>query len=357
MKKISRKGLNVNEIDSPSYIVDKTKLKRYDMRNLILSRVSSDPTWTGYQRTEEEEGIKNIADKKPGYTRVDYALSEATWTVHDVWVDAFQWQRLQRPHGQSLMGDTWYHERYEVEDPKEMTKQLKRAAKFVGADLVGVTEINHDWVFANERYTLEPMELPEEVKYAFVMAVELDELGIATSPEIPAGSATGLCYSRMAFISSTIAEFIRNLGYTAIPSGNDTAFSIPFAVDAGLGQLGRNGLLITPEYGPRVRLCKVFTDLPLIPDKPIEFGVIEFCRTCKKCAEACEVDAISFEEEPSFEAACKSTSLGVLKWPVDGEKCYNYWCDNGVDCSTCISVCPYNTGRVEASSEEFWNAP
>ena len=188
------------------------------------------------------------------------------------------------------------------------------------------------------------------------MAIEMDELGIATSPEAPAASATGLCYSKMAFISSMMAEFIRNLGYTAVPSGNDTALSIPFAVDAGLGQLGRNGLLITPEYGPRVRLCKVFTDLPLTADNPIDFGVTEFCMTCKKCAEACEVDAISFKENPNFDSACKSTSIGVLKWPVDGEKCYNYWCDNGIDCSTCISVCPYNPGRTEAPSKLFWSS-
>ena len=74
-------------------------------------------------------------------------------------------------------------------------------------------------------------------------------------------------------IFSILAEFIRILGYKAIPMGNDTSLSIPLAIDAGLGELGRHGLLITPEYGPCVRLCKVFTDLPLEPDKPIQFGV------------------------------------------------------------------------------------
>ena len=48
--------------------------------------------------------------------------------------------------------------------------------------------------------------------------------------------------------------------------------TIPMAVDAGLGELGRNGLLLTEKYGPRVRLCKVFTDLPLEPDEPIDLG-------------------------------------------------------------------------------------
>jgi hypothetical protein len=270
LKQNSRKGLKIRKVDTHPYTIDTSKLKRYDQVKLIFNRIRNDPTWIGYQRTEEENGLKNISERKPGYTRIDYALAEATWTIHDVWIEAFQWKRLQRPRGPSLMGNKWYKEKYKVDDPIEMTKQIKKVAKFIGASLIGITKINKNWVFTNDRYRLEPLELPPKVEHAIVMAIEMDELGIATSPEAPAASATGLCYSKMAFISSMMAEFIRNLGYTAVPSGNDTSFSIPFAVDAGLGQLGRNGLLITPYYGPRVRLCKVFTDLPLIPDNPIK---------------------------------------------------------------------------------------
>ena len=161
----------------------------------------------------------------------------------------------------------------------------------------------------------------------------------------------------MAFILACTGEFIRNLGYKAIQCGNDTALSIPLAIDAGLGELGRNGLLITPQHGPRVRLCKIFTDLPLEPDKPLEFGVKEFCKKCKQCAEHCEAGAISKEDEPSFEAVCRSNNPGVLKWYVDVERCYLYWCENGTDCSTCIKVCPYNiasTRKANVTVKEFW---
>ncbi len=349
--------MRVRNVDQPPYVVDEPRIKRYDQVNLIFNRVGNDPDWGGYLRDEEEAGLQNIREAKPGYDRVDYALAEASWTVHDVWTQAFSWDRLERPGGPSLMGDKWYKTRYEVDDVPEMTKRLKKATRFFGASLVGVAEINVNWLYANHRQSLEPLELPEGVRYAVVMAVEMDELGIATSPEAPAAAATGVGYSRLAFIASSLAEFIRNLGYTAVPASNGVGLSVPLAVDAGLGELGRNGLLITPEYGPRVRLCKVYTDLPLEKDKPIEFGVHEFCRTCKKCAEACEVEAIGFEDEPSYDGVCKSSSPGALKWAVDGEKCYEYWCDNGTDCSTCISVCPYNTGRTEAHADEFWASP
>ena len=103
------------------------------------------------------------------------------------------------------------------------------------------------------------------------MAVEMDYENLRRSPANCA--ATDLVYSDMAIVSSSLAEFIRELGYKAMPLGNEMALSIPMAVDAGLGELGRNGLLITEKFGPRVRICKVITSLPLVPDKPVDLGV------------------------------------------------------------------------------------
>jgi epoxyqueuosine reductase QueG len=123
--------------------------------------------------------------------------------------------------------------------------------------------------------------------------------------------------------------------------GNDTALSIPLAIDAGLGELGRNGLLITPQYGPCVRLCKVFTDLPLMPDQPISFGVTETCMKCFKCAEACEVEAISSDPEPSYRTVSPSNNQGIVRWAVDHDKCYAFWIENSASCATCIAACPF----------------
>ena len=351
-----RKGITIREVDKPPYETDDEQLQRYDQKNLIFRRAGCDPDFAGYGIGFNREGLENIQEGKPGYTRVDYALSEASWTVHDVWVDSFSWDRLPRPHGPSLMGNQWYKERIEVEDPSEMAEMVKRAALFFGADLVGVAKLDERWLYHNMRYTLEPIELPKEMRYAVVIAIEMDAVGIATSPGCPASAATGLGYSKMAFVASTLAEFIRNLGYSAVPAGNDVGLSVPLAIDAGLGELGRHGMLITPEYGPRVRLCKVYTDLPLGVDRPVEFGVGEFCKGCRLCAEACPVKAIPRERDPGWEPACVSSNPGVLKWYVDGEKCYVYWLDNGIDCSNCVSVCPFNTGPPEASPGEFWGS-
>ena len=126
-----------------------------------------------------------------------------------------------------------------------------------------------------------------------------------------------------------------------MPCGNDTALSVALAVDAGLGELGRFGLLITKEYGPRVRLCKVFTDLPLAPDPPADLGVRGFCEECKKCAQACPSRAIP-EGGRTAEPLNVSNNGGLEKWMVDAERCFGFWAANGVDCTNCRAVCPWN---------------
>jgi len=115
-------------------------------------------------------------------------------------------------------------------------------------------------------------------------------------------------------------------------------------------ELARNGLLITPTFGPRVRLAKVFTDLPLIPDKPIEFGVWDFCMICEKCAKKCPSQSIMYGK-PTVKLHNISNREGLLRWPVNAETCLAFWAANGTDCSNCIRTCPFNkpTGRLHDS--------
>jgi reductive dehalogenase len=253
-------------------------------------------------------------------------------------------------------------------------------AKFYGASSVGITDVNSNWMyktgFVRPKSTSEseakkdvrsgdttnsiletPIELPQGVNKAIVMTIEMDEDAISTAPAQPAAAAAALAYSKMAFIISCVGEFIRNMGYRAIQCGNDTALSIPLAIDAGLGALGRLGLLITPEYGSRVRICKVFTDMPLESDDPnLDFidKVNDYCKKCLKCAEECENDAISADIEPSFGRDSISNNSGVKKYYVNGEKCFEFWIENSSDCGTCIAVCPFSKIKQILTPNEFW---
>jgi ferredoxin len=351
VKNKARTLKKVRKVEKPPYTIDKSKLKRFSRKNVIFSRVMWDSSWKGYHQMYNEKMINLINEGRSGYSRVDFALAYASWVVHDAFEGGFSWKRIKQYRTPAAMKElNWMKTRFKVEDPLEMSIHVKRAAKLFGASLVGICHLNRNWLYAE-------IEIPKKFKNAIVMAVEMDADGIATSPTAIAAAATGAGYSKMAFTLACMGEFIRNLGYEAIQCGNDTALSIPLAIDAGLGELGRNGMLITPEYGPRVRLCKIFTDLPLQPDNPIEFGVKEFCKKCKLCAKNCEAGAIPLDDEPSFKIACKSNNPGVLKWCVDAEKCYLYWRENGTDCSTCIKVCPYNVASAKKASlspEDFW---
>ena len=232
-----------------------------------------------------------------------------------------------------------------VDDPARATAMVKKAARHFGASLVGVARLDHRWLYSHRmilperRY--EPVEIPPEYKFAIVMAIEMDYNLIRYSPAHVAGSAATVAYGKMAFTAGTLAQFIRYLGYKALPMGNDTALSVPLAIDAGLGELSRIGVMITPQYGPRVRLCKVFTDLPLAPDKPIEFGVWDFCMKCEKCARNCPGQAIKYGE-PTDKPNNPSNNSGVLRWPINAEKCIAWWTKLEGVCSNCLRACPFN---------------
>lgn len=328
---------NIHAIDHPSYTIDSTQYKQFDQRKNVFGRMLYDKDAPFYQQSMYRD-VQSILNKgRAGYSRIDFARILASWTVYDHFNKAFVHEPLTDANNIMDIPDL---APYVIKDPSEMSECLKQTAKIFGASRVGICQVDHRWVYSIDMDGVS-ITIPDEYKYAVVMTIAMDTRAIGTSPAYTASIETGRGYSRMAYCIACVAEFIRRLGYQAIPMGNDTALSIPLAIDAGLGELGRLGLLITPEYGPCVRLCKVFTNLPLQQDKPISFGVREFCEQCHRCAEACTPDAISRDKEPSFKVVCPSNNLGIKRWAVHHNRCYGFWIENGSDCSSCIAACPY----------------
>lgn len=246
----------------------------------------------------------------------------------------------------------------DTSNPIEITEKIKKVAKWFGADTVGICRLDRRWVYShtnNEHAYLGPgdgtkhtsgesivQEIPDEFQYAIVMCYEMDYDVIQYYSTYASLAATFMGYSRMAITNHHLSSFIKNIGYQVINcTNNNVALSIPMAIQAGLGDLGRNGTLITPKYGPRVRISKVITDLPLVPDSPIDFGVTEFCESCEICAEKCPSQSILYGER-SIKPRNISNMEGVLKWPINAETCRAYWSRSGRDCNVCINVCPYN---------------
>ena len=345
------------------YEIDQNIYHRFDQKNEMFCRYLWDRTLKTYQNDFSHDMMKNIKKDTLDYTHFDYAFSKASWAVYNRFPFAFSWE------GDTSVQEDWYgyklrENKYQISDKKEFTAKVKKVAKYYGASLVGISKLDKKWLYRTKAKRSGshfkgsfPLNFPEGINTAIVMAIEMDPLGLSTTPALPACAVTGLGYSKMAFLISCLGEFIRNLGYQAIQSGNDTALSIPLAIDAGLGALGRNGLLTTMEYGSRVRICKVFTDMPLVPDKPNKKFIAElskYCKSCNKCAEACKNKAISFQVEPAIAGETISNNPGVKKYYINPEKCFEFWSENTSDCSKCITVCPFSKIKENLSSTNFW---
>jgi epoxyqueuosine reductase len=316
--------------------------RRFDQRYAMFDRPYWDPQIKPLKVFYDGFRMDKANIKGGGHSQESFALRNAGWHVSLVASQAGDYAGHVDPFNWGRKGSS---KKTEINDPAKMAHRIKRAAMLLGASRVGIAKVDMRWVYSQRfrRNTLqsEAIEIPQEFKYAIVIITEMDYETVHTYPSALGGAASGLGYSKEAFVSTSLAQFISNLGYQAIASMNDTALGIPMAIDAGLGQLGRNGILITPWFGPRVRISKVFTDIPLSIDRPLDFGVSRFCEVCKKCVDDCPSRAIS-GDAPTAEGPTKSNNGGVVKWYVNAEKCFEFWARNGSECGNCIRVCPWN---------------
>ncbi|CAN0074582.1 unnamed protein product [Chrysoparadoxa australica] len=281
-----------------------------------------------------------------GFTQRDFALRNASWLISDIMTDRHAAQGRREGFQAALSADTPVSpDRVPVDDPARMAAEVKRTARFFGAQLCGITDFDRRWLYSARVDTRDmseaPHDLPEGLNSVIVLGHEMDADLVATYPSALAGAATGKAYSHEAAVALQLAAYIRNLGYQAVASMNDTALVIPYAVKAGLGEYARNQLVITPQLGPRLRFSKIFTDLPLTHDTPRPLGVAAFCDICTKCADACPVAALPFGP-PSTERPNRSAIKGVRKWTSDAEKCFGFWAKLASDCAICLRVCPFN---------------
>lgn len=217
-------------------------------------------------------------------------------------------------------------------------EELEAFARSVGADDIGYAAVPREWVFQDTaiRFT-----------QAIVLTMEMSKERMAQAPHPDTAVMVHETYNQLGQTCNKIADWLRERGFAAHaghPLGGMALYP-PMAQAAGLGWRGSNGLLITPRFGPRVRLAAVFTE---IGNFPVFHGsehawVLDFCMSCKRCIRECPPKA--FFEKPVYHENGLVTVL-------DNRKCFPFFVKHH-GCSICIKVCPFNLHGYDKVRQVF----
>lgn len=225
--------------------------------------------------------------------------------------------------------------------PEHAAELIKKIAHRYGATLVGITKLNPDFCYdlgLRGSGNMGPWEIPKHWKNAIVVGVPHEWEQVLSNP---AHGTSYDGYNRVRNVSARLTGFLKHLGYPSRSHHPPYHYDLvvpPIAVEAGIGQIGRHGFVICPETGSNIRMAVITTNLDMALDKPIDFGVTEFCNDCAVCADNCPSDAISHADSPKG-----MTLRGYEHWFIDTGKCYNFWMQamGPLGCRLCLASCPY----------------
>jgi len=311
--------------------------QRVDERTILFARARLEPgteRFEAYYRAHPDQLAPDSAFRaKPGLLQPGAAFYDAFLGASpdaSFFLTGALWDKVDGPVAPEKL------ERPAV----ELTRFVKSLAAYHGAVASGVCELQPYHIYSHIGRGSGDYGAPINLdhRYAIAFTVEMDHAMISAAPRMPAVMESARQYVEAGKIAVILAAAIRRLGYPARAhiDGNYRVIAPLVAKDAGLGEIGRMGLLMTPRLGPRVRLAVVTTDLPLIPDQPSsDPAVIDFCMRCQKCAAVCPSQAIPAGGRESY-------SDDTLRWKINAEQCFTYWTQIGTDCGRCMAVCPYS---------------
>jgi len=225
------------------------------------------------------------------------------------------------------------------QDEGAQSRHFKALGYFLRADCVGICSLPQYAVYASDRDE-RPVELDHKYAIVFLIDQGWRTFNGALGSDWISAAQSMKSYSTSGFIATMVSNYIRRLGYEAEPhfSGHYKVLMPPLVLLSGLGEMSRfGGTVLNPFLGPRFKASAVTTNLPLKPDRPIDFGLQHYCRVCKKCARECPSQSISHSDE-------KVIYNDYETYELDVKGCSRMRVGNpaGASCGRCIKVCPWN---------------
>jgi epoxyqueuosine reductase len=280
-------------------------------------------------------------EEKPLRDFLDYEYPEiGVWVREGIWRSGF----FVKPRLQRVLPNVLKLSRVEPQppsvepEPETLTREIKELALGLGLSAVGIAEYDVKYRFK------EFFDKEDGHHRVIVCILEENYAAQQTAPSIRSDRATLGTYADIMKREIDIAACLHRHGYRAFLHDVDgQAQVIPYAVAAGLGQLGLNGQLLTPVSGSRCRIMLISTNAPLIVDHPIDYGIPKVCDNCRACVRRCPAKALS---------AKRDFYRGVWKSKLNTARCLPVLRNNH-DCDICTTVCPVQRYGLPAIFEEF----
>ena len=222
---------------------------------------------------------------------------------------------------------------------KDVTQEIKAKALELGFSMVGMTAYDNRYTYVSRRKWVKPYP------HAICLALEQSFEDTQTAPHEIAEKSVFTAYEVESQASLELADYIRSLGYHCQVQYPNAAAApvIPMFIQAGMGQLGASGYLLSPHFGSRHRLMIMTTDAPVTYDTPVDYGVNAFCAVCQVCVNRCPGRALMRD---------RVWWRGVVKYKVMPKRCRPVLARYSA-CAVCMKVCPVQMYGLKPVMEHY----
>ncbi len=224
--------------------------------------------------------------------------------------------------------------------PQVLSRHVKALGYFLKADVVGLCHVPQSAYYSHDRYGNRiDARFPNAI--VIVMRKDWRTVRASTGCDWIGDPVSFQAYGHLALVAETMANYVRRLGWEAAaqygPSFVDRYVVLipPLLLRAGIGEVSRAGIILSPVLGLGFKAAAILTDMPLIEDGPIDFGLQRFCQDCRICAENCPSHAISTGDKVMYN--------GYETWKLETKRCasFNFTNKKGTMCNRCVKSCPW----------------